>query len=270
MTTNLDAPIIAYNNLLSTSGIAVPAGTINPDTPIDRLWDADMLRPCYFTPDGSGQVIIEITPAQPISCVILGSSRNDPAGYIAGATSVKFDALSVVGFGDQPFGYYGFGDHYTETITHDLSGAAASRMLRFMPTCTKLTITFSGVVGQLAFPELFVGFALEMPWMDLNYDPYAEVSNVAIFEAESGREYSRLRFRRVELEPHWSVVPLSMWGDVDAFRETLETRSPFWFAWMPETAPTEVYLVKHVQPTAPFPIKSAKHRSFALKLKEVI
>ncbi len=267
----LDKPIIAWDNLLQVSTVVIPAGTINPDTPLSRLYDGDMLRPCYFTPNGAGQVIIEVTPSQPISCAILGSARNDAAGYIAGATSVRLDALSEVGYGDQPYGLYGYGDRYTETVTHDLTGSPASRMLRFWPTCTKLTITFSGVVGQLSVPQLFVGNVLEMPWLEQNYDPYNEAINFAVFEAESGRDYSRLRYRRVELDPQWLMVERVLWTSVDAFREgALELRKPFWFAWMPSTAPSEVYLVKHVNPSAPFPIKSAKHRSFGLKLKEVI
>lgn len=268
---DLDKPIIAWNNLLATSTVVVTAGTINPDTPLSRLYDGDMLRPCYFTPNGAGQVVIEVTPNQPISCAILGSARNDAAGYIAGATSVRFDALSVVGFGVYPFGMYRFGDHYTETITHDLTGSPASRMLRFMATCTKLTITFSGVVGALFVPQLFVGNVLEMPWINQNYDPYHEVAGTAAFEAESGREYTRLRYRRVELDPSWDIIERALWDGVDAFREgAVEMRKPFWFAWMPYTAPSEVYLVKHINSSAPFPIKSAKHRSLALKLKEVV
>lgn len=268
---DLDQPIIAWDNLLSASVVNVLVGTLNPDTPLSRLYDGDLLRPCYFTPNASGQVIIEITPTSPISCAILGSARNDAAGFIAGTTSVRFDAFSVVGFGIYPFGMYRFGDHYTESITHDLTGAPTSRMLRFMATCTTLRLTFSGVVGVLALPQLWVGNALSMPWLNLNYDPYQEVVGVASFEAESGREYSRLRYRRVELDPSWDIIERADWPLVDDFREgAVEMRKPFWFAWMPYSAPTEVFLVKHMAQSAPFPMKSAKHRSLSLKLKEVV
>lgn len=266
-----DQPIIAWDNLLPTAAFTVLSGTLNSDTPIERLYDADMLRPCYFTPDAAGMVVIQIVPTQALSCAIIGCARNDAAGFISGATSVRFDALSEIGYGDLPYGLYGYGDLYTETVTHDLTGAPASRMLRFWSTCTQLAITFSGITGQLAFPELFVGNVLEMPWLDQNYDPYDEVTGTATFEAESGRSYERLTYRRVELAPSWGLVPRDLWPAVDAFREgALDLRKPFWFAWMPKSAPGEVYLVKHTAPSAKFAIHSAKHRSFALKLREVV
>ncbi|MBA4381047.1 MAG: hypothetical protein C0406_00635 [Sideroxydans sp.] len=274
--TDLDQPIIAWENLLQGATTNVVAGTISVDTPISCLYDGDLLRPCYFTPNGAGQVIIEIIPTSPISCAILGSTRNDAAGFIAGATQVVFEAESICGFGTYaygsvPFGAYRFGGNYTETITHDLTGAPASRLLRFMPTCTTLRLIFSGVVGALVLPQLWVGNPLAMPWLNLNYDPYQEVVGTAAFEAESGREYSRLRYRRIELDPSWDMIERADWPLIDDFREgALELRKPFWFAWMPNTEPTKVFLVKHVAQTAPFPIKSAKHRSFALKLKEVV
>ncbi len=266
-----DQPIIAWNNLLSGATVNVLAGALSAETPLSRLYDADLLRPCYFTPDGAGEVVLEIIAAQPVTCAIIGAARNDPAGYIAGASAVRFDAPSAVGYGDMPYGLYGYGDTYTESVTHDLTGGQASRMLSLWPTNTKLVITFTGVVGQLSFPELFVGTPLVMPWLDKGYDPYDEVTNASIFEAESGREYARIRYRRVELAPHWGEVERELWDAVDAFREgVVELRKAFWFAWRPHTAPSEVYLVRHSDRRALFPILSAKHRSFGLKLKEVV
>jgi len=120
-------------------------------------------------------------------------------------------------------------------------------------------------------PELFLGPRLTMPFVEFGYDPYVEVFKGNTFNAESGRQFTTLHYRRVELKPRWRVIPTADAVAVDAFRENhLELRKPFWFAWKPDTARTETYMCRHKGETALMPISSAIHRGFSLDLIEAL
>lgn len=139
-------------------------------------------------------------------------------------------------------------------------------------------LTFSGltVTAEVSIPELFLGPRLTMPNVNFGYDPYNEVSDANTFQTEKGRQYNDVLFKRVELTPKWSILKPAEWAAVDLFREgAIEPRSPWWWAWKPDTAPTECYLVRHEADSAKMPIiESASDnllRSFtSLKLGEAI
>lgn len=267
-----DYPIIAYDNLLSTADVRLRIGALDGASSLDKLWNDDLLRPCFFQSSG-GVVELGIYTTSPINCCIIGQDRNDSAGQLVGVGGVTVTAYTNdVGFGHGGFGQGGFGGYNPiKTKTFTVAGTQRSKLLRFDTTCNLLVITFTGCDAAVAIPEIFVGKALKMPLLSYGFDPYLESTNISLFQAESGREYSRLRFRRIELNPQWANVPHTMWTDIDTFRErALETRSPFWFAWAPTAYPEDVFQVRHVDGTAPFPIQRALYRRFALKLQEVI
>jgi len=267
----LDQPLIAYDNLLSSSTLEMRIGALDAASSFDRLSNEDLLRPAFFTSSG-GVVEIGIYPPSAINCVIVGAARNDSAGQLKGVTGLTISAYTAQNFGAGGFGAGGFGGYdLIKTQDFALADTIKSRLLSFAAAGDLLVMTFTGCDPTVAIPEIFIGNALVMPFIDLGFDPYNEVGNNALFVAESGREYARQRYRRVELKPTWANILKSSWADIDTFREyAIETRMPFWFAWSPDSAPSEVYLVRHIASSAPFPIQSAQTRRFALNLQEVI
>lgn len=268
----LDMPLLAYDNLLSTCVVNTRVGAIDNGSSLDRLWDSDLLRPAFFTSSG-GVVEIGLYPTSPVNCVIVGASRNDAAGQLVGTTGLEITAYaSTVGYGAGGYGAGGYGGYNSFTqVAHVLANTAKSRLLRFDVSATLIVLKFTGCAAKVAIPEIFVGTALEMPALDYNYDPYLETGNTALFQAESGREYARIRYVRLEAKPKWSDVHRDLWAALDAFRERIiETRSPFWYAWMPDTYPDQVYFVRHAGNSAPAPIHLPNRRSFTLNLQEVL
>jgi len=134
-------------------------------------------------------------------------------------------------------------------------------------------MTISGLMASsdIIVPEIFLGPRLEMPFIDLSYDPYNEVAKATTFEAENGRINEQLRYRRVELRPKWSHLIQSEYTAVDVFREAhLERRIPFWFAWQPDTSKEECYMMRNRAKSARMPFITQIHRSFNLDLVEAI
>lgn len=267
-----DAPLLLWHNLIEGATHTVNAGTEYPGAPAANMANGDTLRPCQIEADASG--VIE----------------------------VAFDAPAGYGYGSMPFGFGPYGGAWnieaivlganrhqsagfrTPGLTWTISG---HQVLDIWPTSSAvvipldtpitpgatITVRIEGASANqlVTIPELYVGPALTMPHLDLGFDPYNEVTSAGAFKTESGREYLSIRYRRLELAPKWSVVPSSLWADLDFVREdVLEARRTFWFAWAPQSRPTEVYLVRHAQSSAPMPIKSAIHRSLGLTLVEAV
>lgn len=268
-----DYPIIAYDNVMSTASVVLRKGELDSASSLDRLWDGDLLRPTFFQPDAALKVELELRPVSSINCCVLGADRNDSAGQLVGVGGVTMTSFSTgYGYGAGGYGasgYGGFDQISTQNFT--ITTTQTSKLLRFNTTCSLLVVSFTGCDSRVAIPEIFIGESIEMPLVEYGYDPYNEITNVSLFTAESGREYARLRYRRVELNPQWGHIPQSMWDTIDTFRErAIELRAPFWFAWSPTTYPDKIYFVRHVDAGAPFPIQRALSRKFALKLQEVI
>ena len=158
-------------------------------------------------------------------------------------------------------------------ITDFVEGPGPDTAARCIALKSAYRITINGLTAGAVFslPELYLGARLEMPFVDFNYDPYIEKFQGNTFNSESGRQFTTLHYRRVEVNPNWAVVTIAKAVEVDLFREDhLELRKPFWWAWYPDTAPTECYMMRHNPNTAPMPIRTAVHRSFGLKLIEAL
>ena len=157
----------------------------------------------------------------------------------------------------------------SDIVEDNAAGTIAS--VKVIKSAYRLTITGLAPGSPFLLPELFLGPRLDMPFVDYNYDPYIEKFKGNVFEAESGRQFVTLHYRRLELKPSWSMVPTVKSVEVDVFREDhLELRKPFWYAWRPDTTPLECYMMRHKAESATMPIKTAVHRSFKLDLIEAL
>ena len=263
--------MILWHNLLAGAAYTVDIGTEEAGRPMSNVANLDTLRPAQITADPSGVAQVTWTlPGSigygvepfgfgpwggqwPIEAIVLGANRHQSAGFrtpgltweIAGLTiqDIWPDNTAVIVKPSAPV--------MTSTVTLKITGAAAGQLI--------------------TIPELYVGPAITMPYLDLGYDPYREVSTAPSFKTESGREYLAVRYRRLEVSPRWSVAPSRLWAMLDYFREqVLEVRKVFWWAWSPDSHPTEVYLTRHNQPAAGMPWRSSVHRSFDLRLVEAV
>lgn len=203
-----------------------------------------------------------------VNCLIFGAARHD----VVGLRSVpsRFRIVAESGCGDGGFGWGGFGGSVLDKM--DNSPANASLIAQFQPVnAVRVTVTLWGLPATSVIPELFLGNALKLPFLELGFDPYHEVSTGQNFLAESGREYPQLRYRKMELSPKWSYVEKTLWADVAGLIEAaLELKNPVWFAWSPASKPLETYLMRNNAKSAPFPYVNAMYRSWSLQLVEVL
>jgi len=266
-----DSPMLCWKNLLVGSTYAITSGAEDVTAPLSNAWNADTLRAARVTADASGVFSAVVNPSfldvayngggfdhlpyamWGIDAIVIGANRHDSAGFRTSGLTWSFAGESFV-------------DIYPENKSFIIAKTIplAANMLQ---------ITLSGAAANqmIVLPELFAGQAIQMPFIDLGFDPYDERSNATSFKSESGREYLSLRYRRLEMKPNWSLVPLDVWGVIDLMREkTLELRSPFWFAWASQSRPHECYLVRHNGANASFPIHSPLYRSLSLNMVEVI
>jgi len=267
-----DQPLLCWRNLLAGASYTVIAGTEVAGYEADRMANNDTLRGCRMTADSNGDVIVDFATASgygygsipygfgpwggnwPIDAIVLGANRHQSAGW-------RTPGLTWTVAGEQI------------TDIWPQSTAVIVRPAAPIVPGTTIRVQISGAAAgqQVTIPELYAGPALAMPYLDLGYDPYNEVTSAGAFRAESGREYLAVRYRRLELSPRWSAVTPDLWAMLDMVREdTFEARLPLWFAWAPASHPTEVYLMRHAQPSATLPYRSATHRSLSLKLVESI
>jgi len=153
----------------------------------------------------------------------------------------------------------------------DTATATSTPQIRVVTRVLRITITGLTAGNPVTIPELYVGPSMQMPFLDYGYDPYVEVFKGKTQDHESGRQTVTLHYKRVELKPRWSIVGNSYVAAIEDFREEqLENRLPMWWAWQPDTSPTECYMMRHKGESAPFPIKAAGYRSFALDLIEAL
>lgn len=125
--------------------------------------------------------------------------------------------------------------------------------------------------AQVVLPELYLGDVIDMPYLNLGFDPYPEVSQGPEFTPETGRTYPAVRYRRLEIAPSWSRIEPVLHSAIDVFRETaIENKQPWWWAWSPDSLPGECYLVRHKDSKAAFPFVTGIHRDFKLALVEAI
>lgn len=190
------------------------------------------------------------------------SVRAAGVGVVSSADGVTWNTLP--GTADTVFGLA------TNNVVWVAQRGTITSTINYAPVYS-ISVSSLSISSDVPLPEVWLGNALVMPYIDYGFDPYVEFVKNPGFQSENGRTYESVRFRRVELNPHWSVVPDSLWASVDLFREqSFETRTPFWWAWKPLSSPLEVYLMKHKPNTLPMPYKSAVHRSFNLPMVEAV
>jgi hypothetical protein len=285
-----DEPLIAYGNAFALIGSqlntvigAYQGGNGADNDPLNPLRMSSVggvIKLVYIPPAGHYQYGFGVQPFGeggfggytasnlPLDCFILSASRHESAGYRTPPTRVRLFAES--GFGEGGFGMGGFGGSVVDKLT--LSPANACELIQFQQVnAVRVTMTMFGLPASALFPEIFLGNAIKMPFLEMGFDPYHEVSTGQNFLAESGREYPQLRYRKMELTPKWSYLAKARWTELDAFREQcLELKAPFYFSWMPNTRPTETYFVRNNAKSAPMPYVNAQYRSLSLSLVEVL
>jgi hypothetical protein len=209
-----------------------------------------------------------VPAAVSVDCLIFGASRHDSAGYRSLPKRVLMFAES--GFGQGGFGEGGFGGSVLDSLA--TSAENASLILQFQKVdAIRVTFSLFGLPDTAQIPYLFLGAGIHMPYIDMGFDPYQEVTYGMSFLAESGREYPQLRYRRMELSPRWSFVPKDSWAQLTNFREqSVELRGILWFAWSPKSSPSECYLMREDSKPLLFPYVSASYRSLSPKLVEAL
>ena len=266
---NTDYPIIAHQNLLDSFAYTVTVGADETFAPITNVANGDKLRPALPVTDASGglSITFDFTNATAAEVFILGADRHDAAGYKTTGGTFALDYWNGTAFVSL-ISATSLTAKDTSTIyklsTHTLglNGAVFQYRLAY----AGLTASATTVI-----PELFLGTALEMPPVDYGFDDYPEVFRGAKFNSTLGRIYKTLNYRRLEMSPSWSVVERTQDVDILALREeTLELLKSFWFAWQPDTSPNECYLFINDADKIAYPMKSPVHRTFKLKLIEVI
>lgn len=283
-----DAPVLAYDNLFTQAGSSLTpvtgaylsghAADNNFANPLMMHTPAGVMKLVWTpansiyqyglglgTPIGFGGYI---AAPNPVSCCILAASRHESAGYRTPPSRVRIFAES--GYGQDDYGLGGCGGSVVDKLA--TSAANASELIQFQPVnAVRVSITMWGLPAISVLPEIFLGQALKMPYLEMGFDPYHEVSTGQSFLSESGREYPQLRYRKMELTPRWSYLEQARWQALDVFREqALELKAPFYFSWMPNTRPTETYFVRNNAKAAPMPYVNAQYRSLSLSLVEVL
>jgi len=268
-----DQPIIVHSSVVDlnaldgVSTIQFNVGTSGGGSLATRMFNQDLLSPSIARSDASGVVTFLISVTTEAQALVLGAHRNDAVGFKSDAGSFTLGFFDGVAFTTIASG--AMTAENTSTVyklpAHTVVPVGASNIRNY-----EMTYTGQPALTDMVIPELFLGAMLEMPNVDYGYDPYNEVYRGAKFTAMSGRLYKTLHYRRLELNPRWSVLERSAYDTaIDNFREdVLETMESFWWAWMPDTAPNECYFMMQDADTTAFPIKSAVHRSMALKLVE--
>lgn len=270
-----DYPIIAYNNLLDglqdgTVTYAFTVGTDNTAAPFTNVSNKDKINPALPLSDAAGgaSITISLPTATAAQCLIIGADRHDGAGFKTTGGTFALD--------------YWNGAAWVSLIAATALTAAntstiyklAAHTLGLSGGVYQYRIVYAGftALSNFSIPELYLGTYLEMPPVDFGFDEYNEVYRGSKFDSLSGRIYKTLHYRRLELDPSWSVLERSTYDVLlNAFREdALELLKPFWFAWKPDTAPDEVYFGIHDGDNAAYQIKTAVHRSFKLKFIETV
>lgn len=280
-----DEPLIAYGNALALAGsqLTTTVGAYqggngadnNPLNPLQMLSAGGIVALTYLPPSGGVTLGFGVggfgglaPPAIAMNCLILAASRHESAGYRTPPARVRVFAES--GFGEGGFNLGGFGG---SVVDKKLTAAAnASEVIQFQPVnAVRVKMAFFGLPFLAVFPEIFLGNALKMPFLEMGFDPYHEVSTGMSFMSESGREYPQLRYRKMELTPRWSYLDQARWQALDQFRETcLELKAPFYFSWMPNRRPNETYFVRNNAKVAAMPYVNPQYRSLSLNLVEVL
>ncbi len=133
----------------------------------------------------------------------------------------------------------------------------------------RITFYNQPVSTDIQLPEIFIGPYIKMKGLSYPFDPYPEVDGISALTTNSGRLYESINYTRVEPKPRWDRINELTILELEVFREWLEQRKTFWWAW-DLTKKNEVYLVKNKATSRPLPKVNAVHRTFGLDLVEYL
>lgn len=270
-----DTPLIGWKNILLGSSYVVNKGAEIAGREFSNVWNVDLLTTAQIEADSSGDVKITVT-------IGAGDIPYGAGGYGEGSYGVLASDLFIIGaHRHDSAGFRTAGGRILATLDGtpvvdrlDIWPENASVAFPFDSAAgTTLVLDFTGFAAYqvVNIPELFFGPSIQMPGLHAGYDPYDEVSRGSDFNSESGRVYSTVRYKRLELSPRWRHIHSTLWNAVDEFREgALEEKNPFWYVWAPESLTHQTYLMRNGRNRAPFPYVTWQYRSFALKLEEAI
>ena len=278
----MNEPLIAWNNLLAAAGVAyvMDNGAESTGAPVSNAFTWDILKTAIVEADAGG--IVKFTVTLPAGAGFTGPFG---AGGFGGGGFGGIPSLDTIIFGASRHDSGGFRTPATANYIVSVDGTPILTEADVWPenksiirkvalvSATAISFEFNGYAANelVTIPELFAGPSLAMPFVDLGFDSYHEIAVGPTFVSESGREYPNLRFRKVELSPVWSSVPTSYWDEIEEFRENaIELRNPMWFAWKPDDAPAECYMMRHKPISAPFRYRTQTIKNFSLKLSEAI
>jgi len=277
-----DAPIIAYDNILTGPNYTMLLGVDEPSAPLSDAWTWDMSRPALPRADANGVLSFSVSLSSGLGygvdssgnyvsygqiipyggvpdadILILGAARNNPSGkrFTGGSLQILADAVEV----------------FSQTIYSPSNASTVYQMTPHTAPST-YTITISGLVADatVSLPELFIGKALAMPFLDYGLDAYPETYTSTTFKASTGREIRSRRFVRIEQTLKWSYIDSVKRNELRSFIESaLENLQPFFFAAFPDTAPSDCYMGIHTGNNAPMPLGAAMYVThFSIKFQE--
>jgi len=274
-------PVIAYDNLLQGNAYTMLAGIDDASSPLSNAWIWDMSRPALPVADSHGVLSFSINTSAGVGfakdalgfipfgqggfggfkvadTIILGASRNNPAGYrfTGGHLQVLADGVEI----------------FNQTIYAPINKTAMYQLAAHSAASVyTITISLLAPNATVALPEIFIGTSLVMPFLEYGFDEYGEVFAGSNFKAESGREYRTVRYRRLEQKPRWKYLEASQAADIRAFVElALESAQPFWFAWSPVMHPNAVYMMRHKGTSVKMPLSVGMRFDLSLNLVEAI
>ncbi|OIO70892.1 MAG: hypothetical protein COS35_06475 [Zetaproteobacteria bacterium CG02_land_8_20_14_3_00_50_9] len=290
MIENTDWPLICWDNQLSlVSSYSVTLGQDGSSAPLNNAWTWDALRLAIPRADAGGQwqVELDITPQQMLDStsfgawyfggfgvpdvLVLGAHQHDEAGFRFAEGQVQLE--------------YWNGAAWVELIEQqDIIAAPHQSMIckmayhepELVGSAYRYRLTFYGLdaSGDFVVPELFLGPALEMPPLDLGYDPENEIWTGSKFRASSGRLVRRTSARQMMGRASWdgdARITADKMIEINMFREAqLEEALPFWWFWMPDSAPFHGYLMLNPAEEVPAPIRSGNYRTWQLPMEESV
>jgi len=274
-----DRPIFAWRSILTGSTYTVLAGTDNPDAPISNLLDYDLTRPAIPQTDAAGQLQIQFTL--------------DPAQYSIGWGATQYGVIPWGGWSPRVLiigahRHEAAGQHDLYDATISLDGglldptlipvpANTSYLRKLNPVSTTpatITVTITGLPASsyVRIPHLYIGEMLEMPYLELGYEPYPEHVVTADFRSASGRIYRQIRYRQMRFTARWRAIyePAVLAAASVMIEDAIEQHQPIWWAWAPDSRPHEVYLVD-ARDVPRWPITQAgMWRDLTIQMDEVL
>jgi len=273
MMLDLTQPHIAWHNLLKNApSYTIQAGTESIAAPLSNAWNGMISSVALLTADASGTFRAQINivggnvpyGSQPYgtgpyggidvaTALIVGASRHQSASqhWQGGTITINGSEVFPMYTAANKSAIYPFATaQSTTTVTFEISALAANQ--------------------TIMIPELFYGAPLQMPPLELGFDPENDTVDFTTFRAVSGFRYDMPHSIKWMDRPRWTGIDSNLASFINMFREgTIETMTPFWWVFSPDAQPNPIY-VKHIGKTAPMPYTHSIYRKFQMQLEEVL